>query len=114
MFHAYDRKTKSPHSKPLKDLTAIVSPEHLLAEPKRKELVQKLLENSAFEPTRFESLCGHLIHHFIHYAQTLPETSNSYYSQSAGLVDHALNRTEAAISLFKDYVLQDNQAELSE
>ena len=114
MFHHYDRKTKSPHAKPLKDLTAILPPSQLLADNKRPELLQKIIETSGFEPARFESTCLHLINHLVNHCQSLPETSNSYYSQAGGLLDHALNRTEAAISLFRNFILQDDGVALSE
>ena len=57
---------------------------------------------SGLEESRYESLCAILIENLVHYCQSLPETTNSYYSQPGGLVDHALNRTEAALSLFRN------------
>lgn len=114
MFHHYDRKTKSLHAKPLKDLTAIIPPSQFLADSKRQDLLQKIMDTSGFETTRFESTCLSLINHLINHCQSMPETSNSYYSQAGGLLDHALNRTEAAISLFRHFILQEEGVELSE
>ncbi|AHE68359.1 TraI domain-containing protein [Legionella oakridgensis] len=113
MFHRYSKKAKSPSSKPLKDLTAVESPAQLLADAKRQELLAKIKLSSGLEGSRFELLCMPLIHNFINHGQSLPETSNSYYSLPGGLLDHALNRTEAALHLFREYVLQEG-AELSE
>lgn len=107
MFHHLGRKDKSPYAKPLKDLVAMLPPAQFLEDTKRQELIAKIIKNSALEPARFESLCLTLINHLINHCQRLPETSNSYYSSPGGIVDYALNRTEAALSLFRDYVIQE-------
>lgn len=91
----------------------MISPEQFLAEEKRKNLLTQMNDLSGLEASRYDSLCAVLIDNMVHYCQNLPETTNSYYSQAGGLVDHALNRTEAALSLFKDFMVQE-QAELSE
>ncbi len=114
LFHRSGKKEKAPFTKPLKDLTAIASPQQLLSNPKRQALVNQIKASSGLEDSRFEGMCLSLIHHLIHHCQSLPETSNSYYSLPVGLLDHALNRTDAALSLFRDYILQDNGADLSE
>lgn len=114
MFHRPGKKEKVPFAKPLKDLTAIVKPQQLLSNGKRQALLNKLMASSGLDASRFNGICLSLIHHLIHHCQNLPETSNSYYSLPAGLLDHALNRAEAALSLFRDYILQENEAELSE
>lgn len=113
MFHRHVKKTKSAYAKPLKDLTAIVPPSQLLSETKRRELLKNITEYSALELPRFESLCLNLIHNLSNHCQSMPETSNSYYALPGGLLDHALNRTEAALSLFRQYIVQED-GELSE
>ncbi|KTC64635.1 putative helicase/relaxase (plasmid) [Legionella adelaidensis] len=110
MFH---KPHKTPNAKPLKDLTAIVSPAQLLADAKRQQLLEKIEDFSGFEQTRFNTLCTPLIHNLINHCQSLPETYNSYYAQSGGLLDHALNRTEAALDLFRHFIIQES-TELSE
>lgn len=114
MFHRHGKKTTLPHTKPLKDLTAIVPPMEFLAENKRQELLRQMAENSALDSSRFDSLCLNLINNLVNYCQHIPETTNSYYALPGGLVDHALNRTEAALSLFRQYVVQDENTALSE
>lgn len=113
MFHRYG-KGKTSHSKALKDLTAIIPASLMLAEEKRQPLLEQIKEHCELEDARFDSLCLSLIHNLINHCQRLPETSTSYYSQSGGLLDHALNRTEAALDLFKKYMLLDEQGEISE
>lgn len=100
--------------RPLKDLTRIVSADILLADEKRASTVKKIKEAIVMDDTRFENLCMTLIHHVIHYYQGLPETINSYYSEPPGLLDHALNRCDAALSLFGQYLLLDENDNLSE
>lgn len=89
----------------LKELTAVLSSEQLLADSKRVELVQKIRDVSPFEEQRFDAICLTLIHNVSNYFQSLPETFNSYYSQTGGLIDHALNRTQAALELFKQFII---------
>lgn len=113
MFHRSVKKKKSAYAKPLKDLTAIALPSQLLSEAKRRELLKNITKYSALELPRFESLCLNLIHNLSNHCQSMPETSNSYYALPGGLLDHALNRTEAALSLFRQYIVQED-GELSE
>lgn len=114
MFHRYGKKVSSMHTKPLKDLTRIISAEALLAEEKRKKLVEQIQACCSLEPERYESLCATLLYGLVNHCQHLPDTSNNYYSQAGGMLDHALNRTEAALNLFKNYLLLDEKMELSE
>lgn len=114
MFHRHDRKSKSAQSRPLKDLTAIVDPAQMLLDAKRKDLLDKINTLSALEASRFDSCCLNLIHNLINHCQYLPETSNSYYSSPGGLLDYALNRTEAALSLFREYIVLETNTDLSE
>ncbi len=114
MFHRQRKIPLSSQAKPVKDLTRIVATEQFLLENKRPALLQKMRELSGLEESRYESLCVVLIENLVNYCQNLPETMNSYYSQPGGLVDYALNRTEAALSLFKDFMIQDQPELLSE
>ncbi|WP_412754264.1 conjugal transfer nickase/helicase domain-containing protein [Legionella donaldsonii] len=114
LFHRPGKKAGSLNAKPLKDLTRITPAALMLAEEKRKTLMLQIREANALEEVRFDSLCLSLVHNLINHCQNLPDTSNSYYSQQGGLLDHALNRTEAALSLFRQYLVQEGGAELSE
>lgn len=114
MFHRHTTKSKLAYAKPLKDLTAIIPSPQLLLEGKRRELLKNITEFSALESSRFESLCLTLVHNLINHCQSMPETSNSYYALPGGLLDHALNRTEAALGLFREYIVPGESGELSE
>lgn len=108
MFHRQKSKALSTTGKPLKDLLRHLSAQDFLSKEKRQALLQKIQENMALEASRYESLCFTLIENLVHYCQSLPETTNSYYAQEGGLVDHALNRTEAALSLFAQFVIEED------
>lgn len=108
MFHRTTPKKKPGRIKPLSQLTAMAEPEQLLVDDKRQELLKKIADASALELPRYQRLCLSLIHNLIQYAQSLPETSNGYYASSCGLLDHALNRTEAALQLFRQFIIQED------
>lgn len=113
----FQRQRKGPLStqgKSLKDLTRIVNANLFLSEDKRQTLLKKMRVLSGLETARYDSLCSTLIDNLVHYCQNLPETTNSYYSQPGGLVDHALNRTEAALSLFQEFMVCDQPGALSD
>lgn len=114
MFHHHRKSSTSGTSKALKDLVRHIPAAQFLAEDKRLVLLQKMEELSGLEDSRYESICAVLVENLVNYCQSLPETSNSYYSHAGGLVDHALNRTEAALSLFKEFMVLDEAGILSE
>ncbi|MFI4918439.1 MAG: TraI domain-containing protein [Legionellales bacterium] len=113
MFH-HQRKTASSSTvKARANRARTVTAAQLLTEDKRPGLLTKIRELSGLEDAGYQSLCVVLIENLLHYCQQLPETSTSYYSQPGGLVDFALNRTEAALSLFQDFMVQDQPGVLS-
>lgn len=115
MFHRYGKKTKTAATKPLQELSRFIPAPQLLAEEKRSLLLEKIKLRCAFEEEGFNSLCLSLLHNLANHCQNLPETSNSYYAQLGGLLDHALERTEAALELFQHYLMQGTEThELSE
>ncbi len=116
LFHRQRQRkgSLSSQGKSLKDLTRIVNANLILSEDKRQILLKRMRMLSGLETARYDSLCGILVNNLVNYCQNLPETANSYYSQQGGLVDHALNRTEAALSLFQEFMVQDQPELLSE
>ncbi len=117
MFHQKDKRTNPAAIKPVKipkDLIAVLSPAEILAGDKRQVLIQQIHELGALDAKRFDGLCLKLINQLTNYCQHLPETSNSYYALPGGILDYALNRTEAAMQLFRQFIVQHEGAELSE
>ncbi len=99
--------------KPLDELVAMVTPANLLSCPKRQDLMAKLEQSNGLDPHRYHSIGVRLIQNLINYCQSLPETNNGYYASLVGLFDHALNRTEAAMSIFKHYILNNQTDKMS-
>lgn len=115
MFHHFNNKGKSSSVKSLKDLTRTTSAEFILTEDKRMVLLEQIQEASALDYLGFNRLGHSLIINLVNHCQNLPETSNNYYSHPGGLLDYALNRTEAALGLFRQFIVQDDEKkELSE
>ncbi len=114
MFHHHGKKSRPAHIKPLHDLTTITTATTLLGEGKRPALMEKITDSCALDTSRFNTLCLKLLHNFTNHCQSLPETAHSYYAQPCGLLDHALNRTEAALHLLREHMIQGTNAELSE
>jgi integrating conjugative element relaxase (TIGR03760 family) len=114
LFHRQRKKSLSVQAKSLKDLTRMLTAPQFLADSKRQVLLQKMRSYSGLEIARYESLCLSLVERLVDYCQSVPETANSYYSQAGGLVDHALNRTEAALGLFQEIISHDSPQTLSE
>jgi integrating conjugative element relaxase (TIGR03760 family) len=114
LFNRLGKKEHNSKVKQLKDLTPMIAPSSFLLEGKRPDLVDNIRNLCELDAARFDSMCLHLIHNVIDHCQQMPETLNSYYAMPGGLVDHALNRTQAALSLFKQFGVQEVGAGLSE
>jgi integrating conjugative element relaxase (TIGR03760 family) len=114
LFQHQRKSSLSSQGKPLKELTRILNVTLFLSDEKRQTLLKKIRELTGLESARYESLCSILIDNLVHYAQNLPETRNSYYSHPGGVVDYALNRTEAALELFQEFIVQAQPDTLSE
>lgn len=110
----FERKNTTRHHASKHKMTAILPPQRLLNEGKRPEHIECIKRACFLEPSRFDTLCQTLMQNLLNYTQQLPETTNSYFSSPGGLFDHALDRTVAAIDLFKQVVLANPDAHLSE
>jgi integrating conjugative element relaxase (TIGR03760 family) len=113
LFNRHEKKKGAP-SKPVKDLIRITPSELILEEERRKHLLLKIEASSTLDQDQFNKLSRNLVHNLTDYCQLLPETANRHYSQAGGFIDYALNRTEAALSLFKEYLILDASGLASE
>ena len=111
VFHRQGTKAQTTRAKPPHDLIAFTTPAILLADAKRQSLLANITEACALESSRFNSLSLSLFNNFINHCQRLPETANSYYALPGGFLDHALNRTEAALQLFRQQLMQQDTTE---
>jgi integrating conjugative element relaxase (TIGR03760 family) len=114
LFRRLRKKGANQRVKMLKDLTRVVNFEQMLSDDKRTTLLEQIRSACFLEDERFDSLCLTIIHHLIYHCQQLPDSSNSYYTQPSGLLDYALDRTNIALTLFKQYVIKDEKTNFSE
>ena len=114
MFHRSEQKPKTSQTNRRHDLMAVAIPETIYADSRRQALLQKIRESSALDDGPFDDLCSSLLHQVAHQYQYLPETAHSYYALPGGLLDHALNRTEAALHLFRHGLIHDEKSAPSE
>ena len=115
MFTRYiPKKSNTKKTVPLTDITLFKSCEVLLADDRRQRLISDIQKNCGFEPDRFTLLHATLIESLIKHLQLLPETANSYYAHLGGMLDNALNRTEAAMALFRQFVIVGAKEQYSE
>jgi integrating conjugative element relaxase (TIGR03760 family) len=109
LFNRLGKKSSGNRAKPLKDLSQVSTPATMLGQNKRQSLIDLIEKGMAHNKIDFESYCMSLIHNFISHCQSLPESTNSYYSNQGGVLDYALNRTEAALNLFREYMIIDDE-----
>lgn len=105
MFHKTVKKRTLHHS-PNISLHVIESSEQLLKTKSRTRLLTTIAESSGMEASLYHDLCSQLISSLAAHCQSLPETMNTYYALPGGMIDHVLNRTEAAITLFYQFLQQ--------
>ncbi len=114
LFQVPSNKKRATATPPPKDLIAILPSTKLLHDAKRQALLEKIRESMGFEAARFESLCFCLIQSLANFCQSLPESANQFYSLPGGMLDQALNRTEAALTLFRELIVQEPGLPLTE
>lgn len=93
----------------------VLSANLLLADTKYQQLLENLKNLVSMSPPDFEKYYLKVIHHFAEFVQQLPETKISYYSHSAGILDHGLERAYLALSQCRAYFVpqESTQQELS-
>ncbi len=109
MFHHPEQKPKPSQTGRHHDLMAVATPKTIYADSRRQALLQKIRESSALDNLKFKDLCLSLLYQVANQYQYLPETAHSYYALPGGLLDHAINRTEAALHLFRHGLIHEEQ-----
>lgn len=101
-------KTKTPSQESLSGLTKVQTAEKLLSPTYRRKLIEQFSQQLSFKTHDYQQLCQPIIDRVAEFAQSLPETQNSYFSHNGGILDHALERTTSALKLCRAYLLSDN------
>lgn len=108
------KKSGDKPIKPLQALSPIHTASHLLKDNKRLSLIKRIKEHAMLDHARFDSIGDSLIKQLAEYCQLLPETMTSYYALPGGLIDHALNRCDAALELLQAQLVLNDQNQASE
>jgi len=117
MFRGIQDIIIKPEHKPIDmHIMPILQADELLASDKRQLIIKKLQPLMGLSDDNFYKLCLKLVHTFAETVQYLPETQNSYYSSKGGLLDHALERSQTALSMCRSYFVPDdnNKAPLTQ
>ncbi len=112
----YREEKKSPIAKKpmqFKNLEPIESFEVLVKDRKRQEALKQIKKKLAYQASHYQKLVSPLIANVAMYYQHLPETS-LYFNQRGGALDRALYRTEAALNLMRQLMIQDESEQPSE
>lgn len=114
MFHHPKQKPNLSPTERQHDLMAVTAPDLIYADSRRHALLTKIKASSALDTSQFDTLCLTLLKQVANQYQSLPETAHGYYASPGGLLDHALNRTEAALHLFRHGLMHDEKNTPSE
>jgi integrating conjugative element relaxase (TIGR03760 family) len=111
VFHKKDKSSslKSIKAKQSSSLMHIMTPAQGLLGEKRQAYIDVYRETMELDEKQFDSLCYSLLGNLINYYQELAETRNSYFSERGGLVEHAMSRTEAALSMCRKYFISQEE-----
>lgn len=114
MFKRVKNAEKAPPKKSTKTLTRLQDAAALLLLDKRKNSLNSIERSLLLKDDRYQSLGLSVLHSLLNYYQSLPESIATFYKNAGGLVDHALQRTEAALSIFQRYLKPDENGEYSD
>lgn len=107
MFYREEKKAPGLKKPPLlKNMDAVESFETLLKDKKRQDALSQIKQKLAYQVSHYQKIAAPLIAEVPAYYQMLPETS-LYFSHRGGLLDRALYRTEAALNLMRQLMVQD-------
>jgi integrating conjugative element relaxase (TIGR03760 family) len=110
MFYREEKKPTPIRKQPLKNLERIVAHKLLLQDKKRQELIHHIQKHLALSNRDYKEIAQPLIETMASFFQYLPDTS-LYYSHRGGLLDLALNRTEAALALMHQLIVRTTESE---
>ena len=82
----------------------IVPAENLLANEKRTKLLAELQKTINIPDADYQQILFKYYNNFPEFIQ-LPETQNSYFSQSGGILEHALERALLSLVMCRTYLL---------
>jgi len=114
VFNRSAKREAASSRKSVKDLTAIQSTHEILSDSRFKDAIDSIRQHLLLSDARFNALGQSLINNLVQYYQLLPESTDSYFLYAGGLLDHALQRTESALTIFKSYLQIGDDGKYSE
>src|SRR3990167_1358432 len=115
MFQTEKPRAKAPkHKKPIAELSKMDDVKNLWLRPKSQQLFTKIETACAWDKDNYDTYYLPVLKRLLEYVESLPDSTNRFYSEQHGFFDYALLRSEAALSLFTDYLIVDKNADLSE
>src|SRR3990167_3065459 len=115
MFKDSKSKPKAgpKRKKKLADLNKMHTEQELWDLPKNQKLIANIANNLSLDKESYESYYLPVLKRFLERVESLPDSTNRFYSYQFGMFEYALQRAEAAISLLANYLLVDEGKELS-
>lgn len=99
------KKAASQSPPPLTEMIfPILTASELLSNERRQQLLKALPGLVQLPVKDFQANYTTLIHHFAEFVQSLPQTKDSYFSYSGGLLDHGLERAIRALTLSRSII----------
>lgn len=98
---------KAKSGKELSSLYKTVNSIQLLALERRQTQIRTFLGLLSFSPERYQIIAESLLLKVASFLGEIPETRNSYFCNRGGFLDHALSRTEAALTLARNFFVDE-------
>lgn len=85
--------------------TPVHPPTHLLAEPHRQRLVERIWQYTALSTEQFEQLYRQPLLRYAEYVQLLPASESHHHAYAGGMLDHGLELVATALKLRQSHLL---------
>lgn len=109
MRKLFERKKGSIPSEPAHGVpvgwTPVHPPTHLLAEPHRRRLMERIWQYTALSTEQFEQLYRQPLLRYAEYVQLLPASESHHHAYAGGMLDHGLELVATALKLRQSHLL---------
>ena len=109
MRKLFERKKGAIPSEPAHGVpvgwTPVHPPTHLLAEPHRQRLMERIWQYTALSTEQFEQLYRQPLLHYAEYVQLLPASESHHHAYAGGMLDHGLELVATALKLRQSHLL---------
>lgn len=85
--------------------TPVHPPTHLLAEPHRQRLMERIWQYTALSTEQFEQLYRQPLLRYAEYVQLLPASESHHHAYAGGMLDHGLELVATALKLRQSHLL---------